>query len=159
MTDDEIVKALECCVKNDCRQCPYMAKKVDCVSLKRSENDVLNLINRQKAEIVQLTEENAHLAKLNEEKRLEEFSFSKKIVAENKELQKQVDELKAKLQCPTDITEAVKPFVNEAVKDTAEKFAERLKENAHWFVIGKIQTDHFYECLDEICKEITDGEE
>lgn len=55
MTDEEIVKALEHCVKNDCRQCPYMAKKVDCVSLKRSENDVLNLINRQKAEIERLT--------------------------------------------------------------------------------------------------------
>ena len=42
-------------------------------------------------------------------------------------------------------------------KETAEKIAERLKENAHWFVVGKIQKDHFCECLDEICKEISEG--
>ena len=44
----------------------------------------------------------------------------------------------------------------QARKETAEKFAEMLKEKAHWFLIGEIQRDHFCECLDEICKEITE---
>lgn len=43
-------------------------------------------------------------------------------------------------------------------KETAEKFAERLKEKAHWFLNNEIQKDHFCECLDEICKGII-GEE
>ena len=57
---------------------------------------VYELYFKQKTEIERLTEENAHLTKLNEEKRLEEFNFSKKIVTQNAELQKQVDELTLK---------------------------------------------------------------
>ena len=50
MTDNEIIKALECCGElfpNPCSQCPYL-NTTPCVQLKR---DVLDLINRQKAEI------------------------------------------------------------------------------------------------------------
>lgn len=44
MTDNEIIKALECCNKDDCDNCPYKrnCKNVMC--------DVLDLINRQQAE-------------------------------------------------------------------------------------------------------------
>ena len=40
-------------------------------------------------------------------------------------------------------------------KGLVDKFAEMLKERAHWFLNNEIQKDHFCECLDEICKEIT----
>ena len=53
MTDNDIIKALECCGKNPpvCHECKYKGKcnRIDCYDyLKR---DVLDLINRQKAEI------------------------------------------------------------------------------------------------------------
>lgn len=50
MTDNEIIKALECCgelIRNPCSQCPYFHEK-PCLQLKR---DALDLIKRQQAEI------------------------------------------------------------------------------------------------------------
>lgn len=48
MTDNEIVKGLECCVtKEDCDGCPYDEIN-DCI--KGHEEDILDLIKRQKAE-------------------------------------------------------------------------------------------------------------
>lgn len=57
MTDNEIIKALECCSKEpmlNCRNCPY---EVSC-NMGRSDmqKDTLALINRQKAEIDALIE-------------------------------------------------------------------------------------------------------
>jgi SMC interacting uncharacterized protein involved in chromosome segregation len=54
MTDNEIVKALECCLQEygNCDDCPY--KEYQCVSEKDGNvfyKDILDLINRQKAEI------------------------------------------------------------------------------------------------------------
>ena len=54
MTDNEIIKALECCAEigeNDCQNCPYF-NDVSC-RCRNYENlkDALDLINRQKAEI------------------------------------------------------------------------------------------------------------
>lgn len=54
-----------------------------------------------------------------------------KMKEHNAELQKQVDELTAKLQCPTDITEAVKPFVSQAVKDTAKEILQEAENLLH----------------------------
>lgn len=55
MTDNEIIEALRYCGKIDnclqCGKCPYF-REVDCV--KKNTNDVLDLINRQRAEIERL---------------------------------------------------------------------------------------------------------
>ena len=56
MTDNEIIKALECCNKSDngkgCFECPYRQYCPDC--LRRRNEDTIDLINRQKAEIERL---------------------------------------------------------------------------------------------------------
>lgn len=56
MTDNEIVKALECCNKSDngkgCFECPYRQYCPDC--LRRRNEDTIDLINRQNAEIERL---------------------------------------------------------------------------------------------------------
>lgn len=54
MTDEEIVKAYKYCVLEDghCNDCPY--EDYGCAI---SAHDILDLINRQKAEIERLTEE------------------------------------------------------------------------------------------------------
>lgn len=63
MTDKEIKKALECCIKptSDCENCPYY-KKEECFDM--AKRDALNLINRQQAEIERLQKENNQFADL-----------------------------------------------------------------------------------------------
>lgn len=56
MTDNEIIKALECCTKSDtnenyCDPCPYLHEKYCAAKISK---DALDLINRQKAEIEML---------------------------------------------------------------------------------------------------------
>ena len=57
MTDEQIIKALECCATDDgddCFQCPYgniVYKPGNGGCVNRCRKDALNLINRQKAEI------------------------------------------------------------------------------------------------------------
>ena len=56
MTDNEIIKALECCskpvIEECCSECPYhLGGQENCHKLL---GDILDLINRQQAEIVRL---------------------------------------------------------------------------------------------------------
>ena len=53
LTDSEIVKALECSVKGKCPECPYF-HSYPCGECRKMNNDVLDLINRQDAEIERL---------------------------------------------------------------------------------------------------------
>ena len=58
MTDNEIIKALECCSSNAtgneyCKDCPYNIYEY---CGEESSKDTLDLINRQKEEIERLTE-------------------------------------------------------------------------------------------------------
>lgn len=58
MTDNEIIKALECCqtqYAKNCEKCPYERYKKPCISAitcsSQMRADLLDLINRQRAEI------------------------------------------------------------------------------------------------------------
>ena len=52
MTDNEIIKALECCMNGHCDDdCPFRKTREHCLNL---DSLILNLINRQKAEIERL---------------------------------------------------------------------------------------------------------
>ncbi len=60
MTDNEIIKALECCFTNDfgktnCNKCAFYTATAKCMD--DMQNAVIDLINRQKAEIEQWKEE------------------------------------------------------------------------------------------------------
>lgn len=60
MTDEQIIKALECCATDDgddCSQCPYgniVYKPGNGGCVNRCRKDALDLINRQRAEIKSL---------------------------------------------------------------------------------------------------------
>ena len=55
MTDNEIIKALECCSQEDmCQSCPYGAACLDEKYVSVLSKDALDLIKRQKAEIERL---------------------------------------------------------------------------------------------------------
>lgn len=55
-TDDEIIKALECCgALQTCEGCPFYVRNIECAEL--APRNTLDLINRQNAEIKKLTAE------------------------------------------------------------------------------------------------------
>ena len=57
MTDKNIIKALECCINDDCDNCPDTFGNCEHNAMRNA----LNLINRQKAEIERLKIENQSL--------------------------------------------------------------------------------------------------
>ena len=70
MTDNEIIKALECCTKGeDCTHCPLIEELPYCGD--DIMVDALNLIKRQQAEIEQLKFEIAKLSQVEVSYKLE----------------------------------------------------------------------------------------
>ena len=66
MTDNEIIKALECCIKgNHCRSdCHYDSEDDSCIECtSKLAKASLDLINRQQAEIERLKSDNDILSK------------------------------------------------------------------------------------------------
>ena len=57
MTDNDIIKALECCynIKENCDKCPCGFSSAEPACYDKIKKDALDLINRQKAEIERLT--------------------------------------------------------------------------------------------------------
>ena len=60
MTDNEIIKGLECCRGVGCKSCPFNVNNAICISY--LIEDVLDLINRQKGEIERLKKYNTDVA-------------------------------------------------------------------------------------------------
>ena len=56
-TEEDIIKALECCINEDCNNCPYTFGNCGHNAMRNT----LDLINRQKAEIERLTDSNNRL--------------------------------------------------------------------------------------------------
>lgn len=128
VSDEDIVKALECCIKDDydkirnalCAKCPY-CKNTNCKFL--LQRDTLDLINRLKADKEALIKGQESLMKHLERKKeiiteldneVEELSYR------NKEL------LKAVHYYHDSKIDSIKRAKSEAIK----KFAERFKEKA-----------------------------
>ena len=65
MTDNEIIKALECCKIANCDDCPFYGIKEDCEVELPEEG--LALINRQKAEIEKIKIKLKYYLETNEE--------------------------------------------------------------------------------------------
>lgn len=144
MTDEQIIKALECCIcSTPCNKCLLLGTS-DCMN--KLMQNAINLINRQKAELSVLckiinnaNEEISELSrKVASRENLEE-SFLKTTKAFDKKLEKQV-----KLER------------REAIKE----FAERLKEKCYEYfqetyeMLSPYVTD---DDIDNLVKEMTEG--
>ena len=57
LTDSEIKKALECCSKKNCKQCPNLSEDIECSE--KLINLTLDLITRQQAKIDEFMKETA----------------------------------------------------------------------------------------------------
>ena len=74
LTDEQIIKSLECCSgKGSCFSCSYDKGSVPCTTL--LINDVIDLINRQKAEIERL--ERINITVLCNMKNTTDFTYLK----------------------------------------------------------------------------------
>lgn len=101
MTDNDIIKALECCAKGSypaCRECPYhdLYVKRDCIT--KRNTDILDLINRLTSDNKRLLEE------------IETFNNELYIIYSSR---------------AEDIADEITKAQVEAIKD----FAERLKKH------------------------------
>ncbi len=68
MTDNEIIKALECCKRLICKDCPIFPNSTPVLLCKASlEIEALDLIKRQQAEIERLTGYNSNLVFANQD--------------------------------------------------------------------------------------------
>ncbi len=105
ITDSEIIKALECCIDCDCKNCPCQTEDGHC--MEKDDALILDLINRQKAEIERL------------EKRLD---MSRKELSRRRERCIQNSELNLKLLSELKIVKS----------EVIREFAERLKVKAAW---------------------------
>ena len=130
MTDNEIIKALECCrANNRCDTCPRLGMNC-CMNLLM--RNALALINRQKAEIERLENE---IAEANSIERKNELQA----LEENKE--------NAKLFLQT---------IQHARSEAIKEFVHRLKDR----VVQKYEyTDiRIFEEIDNLVKEMTEVE-
>ena len=131
MTDNEIIKALECCIGGygvrNCDDCS-MHGKVGCIEA--LPEFALDLINRQKAEIERLEKENA----------------------KQKAMLEAIDNEMLPLPFETDFDKAIKTAKSEAIKE----FVHRLKDR----VVQKYEyTDtRIFEEIDNLVKEMTEVE-
>ena len=167
MTDNEIIKALECCVSEQytCSQCPYQeikhydddngveimpnGKQYDDWSCERWLNvDLLDLINRQKAEL----EKNENIIRLAD----------KTIATQQAEIERLQAHIKEGIDLAKQTQEMLKLVQAEAVKE----FAERLNKEAESVGIdrdGFLYSDsdntafEIYDTVAEWCKEITNN--
>ena len=107
LTDEEIVKALECCVKGEtCTTCPYFIKGIDCVYHRRAEGNALDLIHRLQAENEELKSPKFASWKLKFFRLKEEFDkelaeheeFAKKAKAEIERLTEELEYYRGELQ-------------------------------------------------------------
>ena len=128
LTDEQIIMAYKYCVIDnvDCKNCPC-----DSWGCGIDRKDIFGLINRQKAEIERLTEENSNLKKLV--KSLEDLKET--LLQVKAELQRQVDILTAEKENLYFLNKNLEDYIDnhesiwkrnteQAVKDTAKEIYE-----------------------------------
>ena len=146
MTDDEIIKALECCDFTDikaCEECP-LYHTFDCSFV--IIDKTLDLVNRQNAEIERLKQEN------------KEYCEDNRIIAyQRNQRDKEIRALHNQLNGLN--------FMDKQIKsESVKKFAEKLKDSADKTRIKNMETEKvvFYMDefkLDNLVKEMTEVQE
>lgn len=128
LTDEEIVKALDCCaVGRKCGECPYFIKKIDCLLGQRIESDLLDLIHRLQSELSKELAEheeftkkaNAEIERLTEENEYLD-GCAKQFFADYKKCEVELSEKEDKcLDCPYQLK--FNEIEKQAVKNTAKE--------------------------------------
>ena len=146
MTDNEIIKALECCeigidfeVCDNCPRCVEGERAVDCV--KRLHKCTLDLINRQKAEVSKLQCKNSEL----------EIELKAMRGAANS-YKAEVERLRS---CDMQI-EVSKKLEAEIKSEAYKELAERLKNSPS---VTNCENEWLYLDIDNLLTELTERKE
>lgn len=151
LTDEEIVKALYICTTADddmdCIDgCPMYEEDYCTTKLLKMAFDLIQRLQgekaEQKAEIKRLTERLAYFQKSSDYHE----GNQKELEAQNAELQKQVDEQRHLVAIACDEFAKTKLKLEQAVKDTAKKFADlvefhsiaRMNDGVEYFTISAL---------------------
>lgn len=121
MTDNEIIKALECCANathKDCKNCPLFVVN-GCV--KTMSSNALDLINRQHAENINLK---VHLEQLKSR-----YDNARTEIERLKGIS--VSPSKDPMDFCGVLCDYAEELIDKAKAEAYKEFAERLKENAH----------------------------
>ena len=127
MTDEQIIKALECCATddgNDCFQCPYgniVYKSGNGGCVNRCREEALDLINRQQTKIEALQTDNKQLQSdvINAN---QNWDHIKGLWEREKE---KVESAKQKVICACKMLNTAK---SEAIKEFAERLKSKLND-------------------------------
>ena len=132
MTDNEIIKALECCKTASCSICPCFKNNLGIVLCQSDlTHSALDLINRYQTEIERLTEKNNALNG-NTEKYIAECEKRSREIAEDYR----------------------KEIKSEAIKEFAKRYKNEIN-NRYEDIAYK---DLFFKAIDDIVKELTESE-
>ena len=143
MTDNEIIKAMQCVIGNDvnCSECTYQKVLPFPSCRMMCAKNALDLINRQKAEKERLEDEN--------------YTLKNKIEIRDNLIEQLGSDIDIKYNTIYTMREKLKNLKSEAIKE----FAERLKE--HSFV-DKLSLDGketvYVDDIDNLVKEMTEVE-
>ena len=145
MTDNDVIKALECCNQDSskgCFRCPYRQYSPAC--LEKRNADTIDLINRQQVEIERLRKDNGIVDILYQEEQ-----------AQNEDLKTEIERLKKGWKA--DVIEA-QNIKAEAIKE----FTKRLNKEAEEVVIDRegdfvFANDKLYETVADWCKETSNN--
>lgn len=129
MTDEQIIKALECCMKtefiSDCAKCEMLAfdRKDTLIE------NALNLINRQKAEIEELRERISYLEKSIDCSRKEYNRLLQKLQQAKSEA---IKEFAERLKKSDELYDSIRAIGNvnkiDCLIDTFDNLVEEMKE-------------------------------
>ena len=128
MTDEQIIKALECCMKgNNCGGCcPYDNEYDICEECtSKLAKDALNLIKQQQAEIEKLTAENKKIHKAWSEDLQDKIKFLHKKNEQLDDLRLEKYGIKS-VNKAVPVTKATERYIErKAYKEFAEEFEKR----------------------------------
>lgn len=153
MTDNEIIKALECCTNDDahCRECPY-----DCTGTIRKHcsdvlaEDAISLINRQKAELDDLKRDDLPRCK-DALRRANEIGMA--LEKENQELKEKIEYLNGVITTTAECAyESRQMAMKWARAEAIKEFAQDLKEALYFTEFGTPVVD--VSDIDDFVKEM-----
>ena len=85
MTDNDIIKALECCsIKTDCTGCYFNTHESEDICAREIVKNAFDLINRQQAEIERLKKYNTEVAYKHYNDGIKEFAERLKYIYDDK---------------------------------------------------------------------------
>lgn len=126
MTDEQAIKAIECCCENEsCRECP-LAEMHGAICIKKLMNTTLDLIKRQQVRIEQEVDLNREM-----------FEKMARDEAEIERKKKILDSYALQYGTVTDQSKKIKEIKDEAYKEFAEEFEKRCITSGIYPVITK----------------------